>query len=238
MAVIRLILLVAVLGILSLLLVQNWSPVLALVFLGVRTLPLPLAMWIFFSTAAGAFTSLLITTLLKVSNYFGEQQRQRPYKSGGTSPRAKTTSRQEPEPPPYRPWSAGNKKESTTSNAFDDWETNDRRNDDWDFDEPQPEAPTPSPQTPPVRDSQTYERQQEPQSRSQSGSVYSYNYRDPKNTAVGKTESVYDADYRVIIPPYEPPTTNQVDEQANDDDDDWKFFEDDNFDHEDEPPRK
>lgn len=238
MAVIRLILLVAVLGILTLLLVQNWSPVLSLVFLGVRSLSLPLAMWIFFSTAAGAFTSLFITTLLKVSNYFGEQQRQRPYKSAGTSPRAKaTTSREEPQPPPYRPSTAASQTESATSKAFDDWETNDRRNDDWDFDEQQPQAPTPSPQTPPVRDSQTYERQQEPQSRSQSGSVYSYNYREPKNTAVGKTESVYDADYRVIIPPYEPPTTKQVDEQA-DDDDDWKFFEDDDFENEDERSRQ
>ena len=231
MAVIRLILLVAVLGILTLLLIQNWSPVLSLVFLGVRTLPLPLAMWIFFSTAAGALTSLLIATLLKVSNYFGEQQRPRPYQSDGTSPRAKATSREEPQPATSRPATA-------TTNAFDDWETSDSRNDDWDFDQQQPEAPTSSPQTPPVRDSQTYERQQEPQSRSQSGSVYSYNYREPKNTAVGKTESVYDADYRVIIPPYEPPTTNQVDEQTDDDDEDWKFFEDDDFENEDEQPRK
>ncbi len=61
------------------------------------------------------------------------------------------------------------------------------------------------------QDSQTYERQQEPKSSSQSGSVYSYSYREPKNTAVGKTESVYDADYRVIIPPYQPPTTDQAD---------------------------
>ena len=47
MAVIRLILLVAVLGGLTLLLVQNWSPALPLVFLGIRTQALPLAIWIF-----------------------------------------------------------------------------------------------------------------------------------------------------------------------------------------------
>ncbi len=64
MAVIRLILLVAVLGGLTLLLVQNWSPVLSLVFLGMRTQPLPLAMWILFSTATGAFTSVLISYLV------------------------------------------------------------------------------------------------------------------------------------------------------------------------------
>ncbi len=237
MAVIRLIPLVAVLGILTLLLIQNWSPVLSLVFLGVRSLPLPLAMWIFFSTAAGAVTSLLITTLLQVSNYFGEQQRQRPYKSAGTSPRRTATSREEPEAPSYRTSPVAGQTEFPTSNAFDDWETNDSGNDDWDFDEQQPEAPSRSPQTPPVRDPKTYEEEPEPQGRSQSGSVYSYNYRQPKNTAVGRTESIYDADYRVIIPPYEPPMTNQVD-ATSDDDDDWKFFEDDDFENEDEPPLK
>ena len=45
----------------------------------------------------------------------------------------------------------------------------------------------------------------------------------PKNTGVGKTESIYDADYRVIIPPYQPPSTNPRD---NDTDDDWDFLTD------------
>jgi uncharacterized integral membrane protein len=234
MAVIRLILLVAVLGFLTLLLVQNWSPVLSLVFLGIRTQPLPLAMWVLFSTLAGALTSLLISTLLKLSNYFGRQQRQTPFKSTATPPRRTAIPREEPTPPPYRASSTANKTEPVTTNAFDDWETNDGDNDDWDFDEKQRETPTPSSQTPPVREPQTYERQQEPISSSQSGSVYSYNYRDPKNTAVGKTESVYDADYRVIIPPYQPPTTNQVD----DDDDDWEFFEDDDVEDDDNNTRK
>jgi hypothetical protein len=40
---------------------------------------------------------------------------------------------------------------------------------------------------------------------------------------VGKTESIYDADYRVIIPPYQPPSTKKSD---NDTDDDWDFLTD------------
>ncbi|CEJ44724.1 LapA family protein [Umezakia ovalisporum] len=228
MAVIRVILLSAVLGVLTLLLVQNWSPVLSLVFLGMVTLPLPLAMWIFFSTAAGAFTSLLITTLVKVSGYFGGQQRQRPFKSAGTSPPTKARYREEPQPQTYKPFSSASKTDSADSSAFDDWETNDSRNDDWDFDEKQRSAPSPSSETPPMKESQSYQPQQQPQN-----TTYSYNYRDPKNTAVGKTESVYDADYRVIIPPYQPPTTNQVD-----DEEDWTFFEDDDSEDEDRPSRK
>lgn len=222
MAVIRLILLVAVLGGLTLLLVQNWSPVLPLVFLGMRTQPLPLAMWILFSTAAGASTSVLITVLFKLSNYFG-RQRQTPFRSRASSPRA-ANRRVEQTNPPYTPPPPASKTKDADREEFDDWETNSNADDDWNFDEKPKQAANPNLKTEPFRDSQTYERQQEPQSSSQSGSVYSYSYRQPKNTAVGKTESVYDADYRVIIPPYQPPTNNQTD---NADDDDWSFFEDD-----------
>ncbi|QOV24511.1 LapA family protein [Anabaenopsis elenkinii] len=224
----RLILVVAVLGILTVLLVQNWSPVLPLVFLGTRTLSLPLAMWIFLSTAAGVFTSLVITILLKISIYFGEQQGEKRFTSRATFPR-KGTFRGKPfSTPPSGPTNTTGTTESVRSDAFDDWETNDSGNDDWDFDSPPSEPPPPS--------FQSYERQQEPQSTSQSGSVYSYNYRQPKNTAVGKTESVYDADYRVIRPPLQQTTTNDDENQA--DDDDWKFFDDDDLDDKDDRPRQ
>ncbi|MBH8562505.1 LapA family protein [Nostoc sp. CENA67] len=233
MAVIRLILLMAVLGGLTLLLVQNWSPVLSLVFLGMRTQPLPLAMWILFSTTAGALTSVLISTLFKLSSYF-VKQRQTPFRSTAASPRTKATRREEPTPRPNSPPPPASKTEYANNEEFDDWETN-RNNDDWDFDENPTDAPNSGTKTQPFRDSQTYERQQEPKSSSQSGSVYSYSYREPKNTAVGKAESVYDADYRVIIPPYQPPPTNQAD---NTDDDDWSFFDDDDFEDEDKRSRK
>ncbi|QSJ17086.1 LapA family protein [Nostoc sp. UHCC 0702] len=234
MAVIRLILLVAVLGGLTLLLVQNWSPVLSLVFLGMRTQPLPLAMWILFSTTAGALTSVLISTLFKLSSYFVKPQRQTRFRSTAASPRTKATRPEEPTPRPASPPPPASKTEYASDEEFDDWETN-RSNDDWNFDENSTDTPTSSPKTQPSRDSQTYERQQEPKSSSQSGSVYSYSYREPKNTAVGKAESVYDADYRVIIPPYQPPPTNQAD---NANDDDWGFFDDDDFEDGDKRSRK
>jgi hypothetical protein len=80
----------------------------------------------------------------------------------------------------------------------DDWETS-KQQDDWDFGEnSQPKSPS-----------------------SGSSSTYSFGYQDPKNTAVGKTESIYDADYRVIIPPYKQPDTESTDE------DDWDFFAED-----------
>ena len=232
MAVIRLILLVAVLGGLTLLLVQNWSPPISLVFLGTRTQPLPLAMWILFTTTAGALTSVLITTLFKLSSYFEGQPRQTSVKSATTSRRVKTPPREEPTPRPFTPPSSKN--QATVSEEFDDWETS-NTNDDWDFEEQSQPSPPPRAKTQPAPNFEPEERESEPKSSSQSGSVYSYSYREPKNTAAGKTESVYDADYRVIIPPYK----SESEEPANDvNDEDWSFFEDDEFGDKDNQPGK
>ncbi|BAY45456.1 hypothetical protein SAMD00079811_30590 [Scytonema sp. HK-05] len=236
MAVFRLILLVAVLGGLTLLLVQNWSPVLSLVFLGMKSKPIPLAIWILFSTVAGGLTTVFVTSLFNLSNYFAGQRRT-PLSDQASSRRTSQsqTRREEPTPRPSPPPS-GSKTESTRSSdtSDDDWET-DSSTDDWDFEEKK-EAPTPNPQNTQVRDSNTYERQQEPKTSSKSDSVYSYSYREPKNSGVGKTESVYDADYRVIIPPYQPPTTSQP-ETNQAENDDWGFLDDD-FEDEDKRPRR
>ncbi len=198
-----------------------------------HTKPLPLAIWILFSTAAGAVTSLFITSLFKLSNYL-TGQRQTPLKSPATSPRvANRTRREEPTSRKEAPRSTVSEAEPRRSNALDDWDTDSSINDDWDFEENKNVTSTSSPQNTPGRDSNTYERQQEPQSGSKSGSVYSYSYQEPKNSGVGKTESVYDADYRVILPPYQPPTTKDTD------DDDWGLFDDDDFeDKKDERSRK
>ncbi|AFY46692.1 hypothetical protein Nos7524_0787 [Nostoc sp. PCC 7524] len=234
MAVIRLILLITIMGGLTLLLVQNWSPIISLVFLGMRSQPIPLALWILFSTAAGAGTSLLITSLFQLSNYFGGQPRQIPFNTANNSRRTTASRKEEFTPPPPNPPPSASRTESTPSNEFDDWETNSNADDDWDFGEQPQTAPKNSSQSESFRDSSTYERPQQPKSGSQSGSFYSYSYREPKNTAAGKTESVYDADYRVIVPPYQPPANDIADDVS--DDDDWGFFEDDDF--EDDKSRK
>jgi hypothetical protein len=78
-----------------------------------------------------------------------------------------------------------------------------------------------------------YEAKQEPKSQSWTGSVYSYGYRDPSKSGVGQTESVYDADYRVIVPPQEAaiPQTGggEVAKNNSEDEDDWGLDEDDRF---------
>jgi uncharacterized integral membrane protein len=205
MAVIRLIILVtAPLG-LIILLVQNLSPSLPLVFLGMRTQSLPLALWILFSIIAGMITSVIIISLMKFTTYLNLQEQPIPVsKSIPRSSRVKPNTPPPTSPPPV----------SQFDDEFDDWETN-RNEDNWNDEDNLESVPEASP--PGTRPS----------------SVYSYSSQSPKNTAVGKTETIYDADYRVIIPPYEAPSQNKAT-----DDDDWDFFEDDEFDDNENKPKK
>ncbi|PMB43812.1 hypothetical protein CEN47_00070 [Fischerella thermalis CCMEE 5319] len=227
MALFRLILLVATMGGLALLLVQNWSPILPLVFFGMQSQPLPLAIWILFSIAAGAATSLLISGLFQLS-YLAGPQRPKPFasKSRRTSVSGSRSSQEKyadsyTSPPP----SAA--KTSSQSNPDDDWDIDNSES--WDFEE---KSDATKAQDTEIRDSKSYERRQEPTDSFRSGSSYSYSYREPRNSGVGKTESVYDADYRVIIPPYQPPSDDLTDEdnlseETNQaDEDDWGFLED------------
>ena len=208
MAVIRLIILVTAIMGLIIILVQNLSPSLPLMFLGMRSQALPLALWILLSITAGIFTSLIITRLLKFATDLNLLAQQPIPKSIPTPPRVRQNT-----PPPKSP----SPPVSQADDEFDDWDTN-RNQDDWDDDSQSEEEISPSQQS----------------SNSRTSSVYSYSSQSPKNTAVGKTESVYDADYRVIIPPYQ-----ESDKNSATDDDDWDFFEDDDFEGDDEnKPRK
>lgn len=209
MPITRLILLIVVMGGLTLMLVQNLSPTLSLVFLGMRTIPLPLSLWILLSITAGAATTVLISSLLKFINYppvSAPKPSPTNSESSTASPRDKSTTVRN---------SASNTKEYTEKNEFDDWETDDNEDNDWEESE----------------QSSTFEPQSTSKNASQSSSVYSYSYKEPKNTAAGKSESIYDADYRVIVPPYQPSDREQTEEE---DEDDWNFLEDDDFEGKDE----
>ena len=236
MPVIRLFLLLVVLGGLTLLLLQNWSPVLPLVFLGLQTQALPLAVWILLSIATGAITSLFITSLFKVANLFSRLPSNKSKKvAASPRPRPPRTSTQRSEPIYTSPTTSRPSPPpvSIPSDAADDWSSNPSSNDDWGFEEdtekrrndnfvddvnPRSYEVSSEPQVN-VKDSRSYEVSSEPKSSERTGSVYSYSYRESSNSGVGKTESVYDADYRVITPPYRQPDTV-------DDDDDWGFDDD------------
>ncbi len=247
MSAIRLILLLVVLGSLTLLLVYNWSPV-SLAFLGIRTQPLPLAIWILFSLVAGALTSLFITGCFKLSNYFAQPKPKKRRQTVASSPprseaqRSSTanytaaSSSYTAASSSYKPASESSQPKTDSTPNDDnsnDWESG--ASDDWDFEEDKEDTEkTPKSVTQdPARDYTNYEANTEPKSGYRSGSVYSYNYREPSNSGVGRTESIYDADYRVLTPPYK-----QTD--ASENDGDWGFEDDEGWEDENkkDPPRQ
>ncbi|MCU0516218.1 MAG: LapA family protein [Oscillatoria sp. Prado101] len=76
----------------------------------------------------------------------------------------------------------------------------------------------------PETEGATYEVKQEPTASSWSGTIYSYTYRQPSESGVGRTESVYDADYRVIKPPQQQPKAEEDDwETKGNKNDDWDW---------------
>ena len=237
MPVIRIVLLVVVGGGLALFAFSNLSPALSLVFLGTQTIALPLAAWIGIAIAAGVFTSFFLQVLSSLQTGYSTQSREEP----DEVPRRRSNFRRQPlenaepesqtpytPPPPPPPQTPSNRVTS-------DWE--ERSKEDWDFEE-EPVPHTSKAQdtddwrsdrsAPPSRDTPgtdrtDYEVSQEPKTQSQSGSVYSYTYRDTPKSGIGKPDQVYDANYRVIMPPYQKPP------EPSDDEEDWGFEDDDDF---------
>ncbi len=204
----QIILLLAILGGLTLLLGQNWFPVLPVVFLGLTTPALPLAVWILISLAAGGSTTLAIASLFGLTNYFAQ-------------PKPSKKRQVKPPPQPSSPSSTGPPQDaSSNSNSTDDWLDEPLNDEDWHLEENKEDFENENTDSYP-QDSRSYEVKSEPNSSKRQGSVYSYSYKEPESSDAGKTESVYDADYRVLTPPYR--SSNPVQ------DDDWGFddeFED------------
>ncbi|MEG5176005.1 LapA family protein [Microcoleus sp. B3-D7] len=124
----------------------------------------------------------------------------------------------------------------------DDWVSDSSKSgsqgvdDDWGDDRDFPDRPQVN--DVPAANPRAYEAQQEPKSKSWAGSVYSYGYRDPSQSGVGQTESVYDAEYRVLVPPGgeipKPADEAQINPLAEAEED-WGLDEGDEFDDEDSP---
>lgn len=255
MALIRLVLLLALAGGLFLLVQFNWTPM-QLTFLGVQTPALPLALWILGAIGAGIITNLLITSLFSLSNYFAvraarskfrQASRQSGFQSRSTASSSESrssytrtaTARAADEDADWNNWdgyeepvdrSSSQTRSPVDNDPLDDWEA--EPNDDWDVDEPS-DAPKTSRSTG-SRGRTDYETQQEPKTSSRQGSVYSYSYREPKDSGVGKAEPVLekpvvDADYRVIVPPFRPLDPEPAREEPPEEDnaDDW--FDDDDI---------
>lgn len=234
----RNVLLLGVLSGLVLFAAQNWSSsALAIVFLGMKTPVLPLAVWILIALIAGFLTSCLLQFSHSLLS---------PSPAPSRKPAASRPSRPRPEPAENPGWretsyayTAPNQEDVTATSAEDasDWDDNTDEVDEWD--DWEEEAPAPRTKSyQPVEEPRDYEVRQEPKTVSRSGSVYSYSYREPSGSGVGKTEDVYDAEFTLITPP-SPEYDPQTSQPRNQQEDDWGLEDgEDEFDDEEPDNRR
>ncbi|MDB9315828.1 hypothetical protein PN462_22140 [Spirulina sp. CS-785/01] len=189
------------------LVLENWTPSLSLVFFGSRTIALPLSLWILGAIFAGLLTSLLIQFLNRRPLPLTPNPSPKPpprNRNRREEYENRTRIQDEPQPrsQPRSDW------EDPPS---PDWETS-TVDDGWDIERP-PEASTiPRPNF--SRDKEatrSYEVRKKPVKDSQKGTVYRQRYQEgeekPEEQQEQQSESsnqnnIYEADYRVITPPY------------------------------------
>ncbi|HEY9638482.1 MAG TPA: hypothetical protein V6D14_34175 [Coleofasciculaceae cyanobacterium] len=242
MPVMRIVMLLLVVGGLTLFALSNLSPTLSLVFLGMKTPALPIAGWIGIAIAAGAITSFFLQLLSYLQSGYSPGSSQSFEEPDDIPPRSRYAARREsrrpPEPEPQIPYTPPPPSETPRDRTQSDWEESNDEN--WDFDEEpvtskssQEDFNRQPPRSTPQTERTSFEAKQEPKTGSQTGSVYSYSYRerDKKESGIGQTDQVYDANYRVIAPPHQKPPEPE-------DDDDWGFEEDEDFDEGKGKPRR
>ncbi|MGB7444766.1 MAG: LapA family protein [Coleofasciculaceae cyanobacterium] len=237
MSVARIVLLGLMVGALTLFAIANGLPV-SLVFLGTKTPALPLAVWIGGALALGALTSFLLQFLSYLPRNYPSRSRSN---FREIPRRSRSFSREIPQPEePELEYSQPPPPEKSRRKPASDWEESYSEN--WDFEEQvetddsrEQDIEKDYPRDQRVAQPKSYETSKQPKASSQDGSVYSYSYRDPTESGAGKTEVVYDANYRVITPPYQPPA--EV-EEVEKDGEDWGFEEDEEFNQEVEKQQK
>lgn len=198
---------------------ENWEPQISLAFLGMRSQFFPLAIWILLAVLAGILTAVIISSLFQMSNYLAKRHatshRQEVPLEGTTVPGSETKPTPEGESAALSDDPSGkrgffNLKKGSPAPppdpSADDWGDGPSKVENWGAEG----RPAGSPAGPSIikeepdsvnTNPKNYEVEQEPKTESWSGSVYSYGYKDPSASGVGQSESVYDADYRIITPP-------------------------------------
>ena len=186
MPIIRLILLLGIAAALLLFALQNWAPSMQLVFLGIRSPAFPLALWVLGAIAAGILTTLTIAGLFRLTGFSAQRPRGRRPASvaQNASDRYSSQIPKETEVAQSRATSSTIRDENGS-----DWDDDAS---DW-FDDETDDRPK-------SWESDT-RRRADNQTRQETRS-------DPGV----KPESVVDADFRVIVPPY-----RKLDREVTDD---------------------
>ena len=208
-----LVVLIFAIGGLALFAWQNLSPSLSLTFLGLKSIPLPISVWILGAFFAGVITYLLIYGIFGLSNYLLKKNLQPP-KTPSRKSQHQAQTRQGRDRHSQSPQNSDsqvhfnlnkNSELNDEDESFDDWEKGPSKvSDSWDSSKQEQDLEESVDQDA----TQNFEAEQKVKTESWSGSVYSYGYQDSSDSGVGQTESVYDADYRVITPPPPPPSSD------------------------------
>ncbi|HBE20950.1 MAG TPA: hypothetical protein DEG17_03045 [Cyanobacteria bacterium UBA11149] len=220
----RIILIFSVGGIFALLILSNLSaPPVPLVFLGMEMPALPLGVWIGGAIASGAITSFVLQFLSYIQS--GDWQESRfnrvsPSSRGGRSQGFSTEK-------PKTSYSQANSA-NRTSNSASDWDK--PADKDWNFNDEGDDKSK--------GETSDYEQHQQPSKSSKTGSVYSYSYRETSKSGVDRADEVYDANYRVIIPPYQKSAPPSQEDKEENEDEDWGFEDDDDFNFDDSQDTK
>jgi uncharacterized integral membrane protein len=248
MIVIVLALLIAVVGASVILIAQNWSPVLPLIIFGQTTVELPLALWILSAILAGVVTSVVLQGLNYLSGSLNPSSRRRnpPEESSPPvsprPPRRSKPPKRNREPEPRRSpapeqmvseweleddaWVEGEETESTSKPQTpeeQEWATK-QQEEDWDLDKPPREQTIPALKRK-IEESINRESLRDQSSPQQSQRVAEYQQRkqQPQKKQQKRVQSsnqeIYDAQYRVINPPQQPPPENTQDNEENKDED-------------------
>jgi hypothetical protein len=193
-----------VIGIGGLLLWQNLSGITLLFFGGIMTVTLPIAVWVILFTFTGIVSSLTLQFLYGFGRSFAQPKASPPMPSRPSSP-----------PPSPSPSSRPEREREETRSPIPsvsppstDWER-ESGGDDWSRETPPPEPTVrQNPEifdrfdkTVPNEEPTDFEVPQSPKASTQTGSIYSYSYRTAKQTRDQNADQVYDANYRIIIPP-------------------------------------
>jgi hypothetical protein len=292
---VRLVLLLLMIGALTIFVVQNAVPAMPLTFLGMKTVGIPLGIWVVGAIAAGALTTFLFSILFNLSGSVAASRARRTAAKGNATQARTGGGGPSWSPPPWTGgWKAAEEPQDSTrasrrtggdddwgqgrTEAWDDWGTSSdaytppqstqsstayrpyqsteqsydapaqeqrfeqrtyeepvyeepayEERDEWDdWEEPEPEQDRggrSQPEEPPPK--KIVEVNRAPASRSQSGTVYSYTYRPSDEEAPPRKESIYDAEFRVIMPPQEPPPEEPTPPSPATSADEWDDWEED-----------
>lgn len=215
-------------------LLQNQQPI-TLYFLGTDRetalffLKLPLGIWMLIFTLAGIISSFFIQLFTRSSTILSFNK---PRKRSPRPSEPPETPYQRPEPKKKSDW------ETPPPPEWENSSDTEKLDDEWDIEEPPQENTIPrNPNN--VRETLSeFEKQQPPKTSSQEGTVYSYTYRElsdrtPSDPPVTSPKSenkppsprpkgdVYDAQYRVITPPYQPSQESNDEDGENEDNENW-----------------